>query len=59
MPSTVSEIMVVGPNLAPKTYEKYEMFSRLYITSGLGGKRLGRLQVRDIRVWLKQLRQTC
>lgn len=45
---------IVQPNLAPKTYEFYEMFSRLYITPGLGAKRLDRLQVRDVRVWLNQ-----
>jgi len=50
---------VVEPNLAPKTYEKYEMFSRLYIVPGLGTKRLDRLQVRDIRAWLNRLRHAC
>lgn len=50
---------VVAPNLAPKTFEKYEMFSRLYIVPGLGSKRLDRLQVRDIRSWLNRLRQAC
>ncbi len=50
---------VVAPNLAPKTFEKYEMFSRLYIVPGLGPKRLDRLQVRDVRAWLNQLRQAC
>jgi integrase len=50
---------VVEPTLAPKTYEKYEMFSRLYIVPGLGTKRLDRLQVRDIRAWLNRLRLAC
>jgi len=50
---------VVEPNLAPKTYEKYEMFSRLYIVPGLGTKHLDRLQARDIRAWLNRLRQAC
>src|SRR5215469_8830814 len=50
---------VVEPNLAPKTYEKYEMFSRLYVVPGLGTKRLDRLQARDVRAWLNQLRTTC
>src|SRR5438477_6586662 len=35
------------------------MFSRLYLAPGLGAKRLDRLQVRDVRAWLNQLRQTC
>ena len=50
---------VVAPNLAPKTYEKYEAFSRLHIVPYLGSKRLDRLQVRDIRQWLNKLAVTC
>ena len=50
---------IVEPGLAPKTYDKYEMISRLYIVPDIGGKRLDRLQVRDIRVWLNRLRQAC
>lgn len=50
---------VVKPNLAPKTYDKYEMFTRLYITPTLGSRRLDKLMPRAIRQWLNQLRQTC
>src|ERR1022692_4374727 len=50
---------VVEPNLAPKTTEKYSLFVRLYIAPGLGTKPLDRLQVRDVRTWLNQLRATC
>ncbi len=50
---------VVEPNLAPKTTEKYALLTRLYLVPGLGGKRLDRLQVRDIRTWLNRLRTTC
>ena len=50
---------VVEPSLAPKTYEKYEMFTRLYIAPHLGSKRLDKLTSRDVRQWLNQLRQTC
>jgi integrase len=50
---------VVEPNLAPKTAERYALFIRLYLVPGLGMKRLDRLQVRDIRVWLNRLRTTC
>ena len=46
------------PNLAPKTYEKYEMFSRLHIIPHLGGKRLDKIQVKDIRQWLNKLAVT-
>ena len=47
------------PNLAPKTYEKYEMFSRLHIIPHLGGKRLDKIQVKDIRQWLNKLAVIC
>lgn len=50
---------VVKPNLAPKTYEKYDMFARLHIIPYLGTRRLDKLTPRDIRHWLNQLRQTC
>src|SRR5215467_410138 len=42
---------IVEPNLAPKTYEQYEMFSRVHIIPYLGNKSLDKLQVRDIRQW--------
>lgn len=50
---------VIKPNLAPKTYEKYEAFSRLHIVPYLGDKRVIKLQVRDIRQWLNKLAETC
>ena len=50
---------VVKPNLAPKTYEKYETFTRLHIVPYLGTKRLDKLQVKDIRQWLNKLAQVC
>jgi integrase len=50
---------IVQPNLAPKTCEKYELFSRLHIIPHLGAKRLDRLQVRDIRQWLNKLSRIC
>ena len=46
---------IVQPNLAPKTCEKYELFSRLHIIPHLGAKRLDKLQVKDIRQWLNKL----
>jgi Phage integrase, N-terminal SAM-like domain len=39
---------IVEPNLAPKTYKKYEMFSRLHIIPQLGGKSLDKIQVKDM-----------
>jgi integrase len=50
---------VVRPNLAPKTYERYEAFARLHIVPYLGTKRLDKLRVRDIRQWLNKLAQVC
>jgi integrase len=50
---------IVEPNLAPKTYEKYEFFSRLHITPYLGARRLDKLQVREIRQWLNKLARIC
>jgi len=50
---------VVQPNLAPKTCEKYELFSRLHIIPYLGGMRLDRIQVKDIRQWLNKLGRIC
>ena len=50
---------VVEPNLAPKTYERYEAFTRLHIVPYIGTRRLDKLQVRDIRQWLNKLTQVC
>jgi integrase len=50
---------VVRPNLAPKTCEKYELFSRLHIIPHLGATRVDRLQVKDIRQWLNKLSRIC
>jgi integrase len=50
---------IVRPHLAPKTYEQYEMFSRLHITPYLGTKRLDKLTARDVRQWLNKLQQVC
>ena len=50
---------IIEPNLAPKTFEKYETFSRLHIIPYLDTKRLDRLQVKDLRQWLNKLSRTC
>jgi hypothetical protein len=50
---------IVEPNLAPKTYERYEMFSRLHIIPYLGSKHLDKIQVKDIRQWMNKLAVTC
>lgn len=50
---------IVKPNLAPLTYATYETFVRLYIRPGIGTKRLDRLQVRDVQIWLNKVARTC
>lgn len=50
---------IVQPNLAPKTYQKHELFSRLHIIPHLGARRLDKLQVRDIRQWVNKLGGIC
>lgn len=50
---------IVRPNLAPKTQEKYETFTRIHIVPYLGSKRLDKLSARDVRQWLNRLQQTC
>jgi integrase len=50
---------VVRPSLAPKTAINYEIFCRLYIIPGIGAKRLDKLSVRDVQVWLNKLREQC
>ena len=47
---------IVRPNLAPATASSYEMFARLYISPGLGDRRLDKLSVRDVQTWLGRLR---
>lgn len=50
---------VVTPSLAPSTVANYELFTRLYINPDLGKKRIDRLTVRDVRVWLNDLKTRC
>ncbi|WP_199833708.1 site-specific integrase [Streptomyces sp. NRRL B-3648] len=50
---------IVKPNLAPLSYVSYEGSVRLYINPHLGGKRLDKLTVRDVREWLTKLAGIC
>jgi hypothetical protein len=50
---------VVAPNLAPTTTSNYVLFVRHYIAPDLGTKRIDRLTVRDVRLWLNDLRIRC
>jgi hypothetical protein len=59
---SVPRLLAAGDRRASphaKTYDFYEMVSRLYIVASLGAKRLDRLQVRDVRIWLNRHRQDC
>jgi len=50
---------VVEPDLAPATAANYRLFCRYYIVPLIGGKRLDKLSVRDVKLWLNQVRTTC
>ena len=49
----------VRPSLSPATASNYEMFSRLYIVPDLGDRKLDKLMVRDVQVWVNTLRVRC
>ena len=49
----------VRPTLSPATTSNYEMFSRLYIVPDLGDRKLDKLMVRDVQVWVNTLRVRC
>lgn len=50
---------VIEPNLKPKAAETYAMHVRLHIVPELGGTRLDKLTVRQVRAWLNGLSTTC
>ncbi|MGI5352957.1 site-specific integrase [Streptomyces sp. CA-250714] len=50
---------VVKPDLKPKTYETYELHTRLFLIPGLGSKRLDKLAVRDVRTWMNRAMEQC
>jgi Phage integrase, N-terminal SAM-like domain len=50
---------VIELNRAPATFDNYERFVWLYIKPGLGEKRMARLQVRDVQVWINQVAKAC
>ena len=50
---------VIEPNRAPLTAATYESLVRLYLVPGMGGKRLDRLSVRDVRTWMNGVQKTC
>ncbi len=50
---------VVEPNLAPATAVNYRLFCRYYIVPMIGAKRLDKLTVRDVQLWLNRVRLTC
>ncbi|MBO3735528.1 tyrosine-type recombinase/integrase [Glycomyces niveus] len=50
---------LVKPNLTPGTYDNYARWVRLQIEPGIGSRRLDKLRVRDIQVWLNKVAGTC
>ncbi|MFI6297640.1 tyrosine recombinase XerC [Nonomuraea sp. NPDC050790] len=50
---------VIAPNREPTTYVAYEPLVRLYIVPGIGKKRLDKLTVREVQVWLNTLPKLC
>jgi integrase len=62
---TVSEFVtywhenVIRPNSAPLTYQTYGTYIRHYVLPGLGPKRLDRLAVRDVQLWINKIARTC
>lgn len=42
----------VRPTLSPATTSNYDMFTRLYIIPDLGDRKLDKLMVRDVQVWV-------
>ncbi len=51
--------VIKPPQYAPLTCSTYETLTRLYIVPVLGKKRLDKLTVRDVRIWLNGLHETC
>ena len=47
------------PDLAPTTAANYALFTRLYIVPGPGSRRLDRLTVRDVQLWMNELKTRC
>jgi integrase len=52
-------VETVQPDLAPTTAANYALFTRLYIGPDLGQKRLDRLTVRDVQLWMNELKTRC
>ena len=50
---------IVRPTLAPSTIKNYEMFTRLYIVPLLGKRRIDKLTVREVQIWVNSLRTAC
>ncbi|EGD45044.1 putative phage integrase [Nocardioidaceae bacterium Broad-1] len=50
---------VIKPDLVHKTYENYELFTRLYIVPYIGKKRLDKLTLRDVQKWFNDHKTRC
>lgn len=51
--------VVTEPDYAPLTVATYRGHARLYLIPGLGKYKLDTLSVRNVRMWLNDLRKTC
>jgi integrase len=51
--------VVTEPDYAPLTVSTYRGHARLYLIPGLGKYKLDQLSVRNVRLWLNDLRKTC
>jgi len=51
--------VVTEPDYAPLTVTTYRGHARLYLIPGLGKYKLDQLSVRNVRLWLNDLRKTC
>jgi len=51
--------VVIVPDYAPMTVATYKTFVKHYIAPYLGKKKLDKLTVKDLRLWVNTLRKTC
>jgi len=51
--------VVTEPDYAPLTIATYRGHARLYLIPGLGKRKLDQLSIRNVRLWLNDLRKQC
>lgn len=50
---------IVKPNSAPLTHATHETYIRRYVLPHLGAKKLDRLSVRDVQLWINKIAAEC